>query len=267
MTIRLSAMSFRNLLACMFMSLVDSLWFVLGWLLGGFVYAIAGFGSSLVAVPIVTQGMDITLAVPACSLMVLVTSLEQGRRYKGHTDWHRIRPVLIGAFPGAFIGFLVLRHLQPQYLKAALGMFLIAYACWGLFLEGSKMRVISGSWGYVAGLLSTMFGSSFSFNGPPLAVYTSLSGWGKDVSKAGLAMSFIVTSSLMVLAQIFAGAHNDITLMAMLIGTPAALFGSWLGFRASRSMGDKTYRKLLFGFIACNGLLFFWQAAYVLLWR
>jgi uncharacterized membrane protein YfcA len=249
------------------MNLVDALWFVLGWFLGGFVYAIAGFGSSLVAVPLVTQGMDITLAVPACSLMVLVTSVGQGWRYKGHTDWRRISPVLVGAFPGAFIGFLVLRHLPPQYLKAALGMFLIVYALWGLFLESGKMRVITGIWGYVAGLLSTMFGSAFSFNGPPLAVYASLSGWGKDVSKAGLAMTFIVTSSLMVIAQVFAGAHNSITLTAMLIGAPAAALGLRLGFLASRTMSDTIYRKLLFGFIACNGLMFFWQAAGALVCR
>jgi uncharacterized membrane protein YfcA len=192
--------------------------------------------------------------------MTWVVSLEQGRRYKGHTDWRRIRPVLVGAFPGALIGFLLLRSLPPQHLKAALGIFLIVYALWGLFLEGGKMRVIAGIWGYAAGLLSTMFGSAFSFNGPPLAVYASLSGWGKEVSKAGLAMTFIVTSSLMVLAQAFAGAHNGITLTAMLIGAPAAIFGSWLGFLTSRNMGDKTYRKLFFGFIACTGLAFLRQS-------
>ena len=241
------------------MSLAVALWFVPGWFLAGFVNGITGFGAAMVAMPLVTQSMDITLAVPACSLMVWVVSLEQCRRYKGHTDWRRIRPVLVGAFPGALVGFLVLRHMPPQHLKAALGVFLIVYACWGLFLEGGKARVISGIWGYAAGLLSTMFGSAFSFNGPPLAVYASLSGWGKTVSKAGLAMTFIVTSSLMVLAQVFAGAHNGITLAAMLIGTPAAVLGSQIGFLASRNMGDKTYRKLFFGFIACTGLNFLRQ--------
>jgi uncharacterized membrane protein YfcA len=241
------------------MSLAIALWFVLGWFLAGFVNGITGFGAAMVAMPLVTRGMDITLAVPACSLMVWVVSLEQVWRYRGHTDWGRIRPVLIGAFPGAFVGFLVLRHLPPQQLKAALGIFLFVYACWGLFLEEGKARVISGAWGYVAGLLSTMFGSAFSFNGPPLAVYPSLSGWGKTVSKAGLAMTFIVTSSRMVLAQICAGAHNGITLTATIIAAPLALFGSQLGFLASRNMGDKAYRKLFFGFIACTGLNFLWQ--------
>jgi uncharacterized membrane protein YfcA len=243
------------------MSLAAALWFVLGWCLAGFVNGITGFGAAMVAMPLVTQGMDITLAVPACSLMVCVVSLEQGWRYKGHTDWRRIRPVLIGAFPGAFVGFLLLRHLPPQHLKATLGIFLVAYACWGLFLEGGKVRVIAGIWGYAAGLLSTMFGSAFSFNGPPLAVYASLSGWGKAVSKAGLAMTFIATSGLMVLAQVCAGAQNSVTLTAMLIGAPAAVFGSWLGWLASRTMGDTTYRKLFFGFIACTGLHFCWQAS------
>jgi len=247
------------------MSLAIAFWFVLGWFLAGFVNGITGFGAAMVAMPLVTQGMDITLAVPACSLMTWVVSLEQGWRYKGHTDWRRIRPVLIGALPGAFIGFFVLRHLPPQHLKLALGMFLLVYACWGLFLEDGKARVVGAVWGYVAGLLSTIFGSAFSFNGPPLAVYASLSGWGKVVSKAGLAMTFIVTSSLMVLTQMFAGAHNEITLTAMLIGVPAAIFGSWLGFLASRTMGDNTYRKLFFGFIACIGLNFLWQALRVFL--
>jgi uncharacterized membrane protein YfcA len=238
------------------MSLAVALWFVLGWFLAGFVNGITGFGAAMVAMPLVTQGMDITQAVPACSLMVWVVSLEQVWRYRGHTDWRRIRPVLVGAFPGALVGFLVLRHLPPQHLKVALGIFLIVYACWGLFFEGGKTRVISGLWGYAAGLLSTMFGTAFSFNGPPLAVYTSLSGWGKTVSKAGLAMTFLVTSSLMVLAQVFAGSHSGITLTAMIIGAPAALFGSLLGFLASRNMGDNTYRKLFFGLIACTGLNF-----------
>ncbi|MDR2694805.1 MAG: sulfite exporter TauE/SafE family protein [Deltaproteobacteria bacterium] len=242
------------------MSLAVALWFILGWLLAGFVNGITGFGAAMVAMPLVTQSMDITLAAPACSLMVWVVSLEQGWRYRGHTDWRRIRPVLIGALPGALAGFLVLRHLPPQHLKAALGVFLVVYACWGLFLEGGKARVISGAWGYVAGLLSTMFGSAFSFNGPPLAVYASLSGWGQTVSKAGLAATFIATSSLMVLAQVFAGAHSGITLAAMFIGAPAAILGSQLGFLASRKMGENTYRKLFFGFIACTGLNFLWQA-------
>ena len=247
------------------MDTATALWFAGGWCLAGFVNGITGFGAAMVAMPFVTQAMDITVAVPACSLLVLIASLEQGWRYRGNTDWRRVLPVMIGTLPGALAGFFILRHLSPAGLQAALGAFLLLYAVWGLFFEGGKLRVISRLWGYATGFFSTLFGTAFSFNGPPLAVYTSLSGWGKEASKAGLAMTFIVSCVLVIAAQACAGAHSMTTIIAMLIGTPATIAGAWLGFKVSRHMGDNTYRKLLFAFIACTGANFLWQVCRPLL--
>ncbi len=243
------------------MELLTVIWFALGWFVGGFVNGITGFGAAMAAMPFVVQGMDITLAVPACSLMVLIVSLEQGWRYHGFTDWSRVRPLVIGAVPGAFAGVLALRFLPPVYLKAALGVFLCCYAAWGLFLEGARSTTVSGKWGYAAGFLSTTFGTAFSFNGPPLAVYTTLSGWDKSTSKAGLAAFFIITCALMIGSQAIAGLHSGRTLAAMLVGTPCAVAGAYFGLRASRGMGDRTYRKVLFVFIGLTGAMFLWQAA------
>ena len=108
-------------------------------------------------------------------------------------------------------------------------------------------------------------GTAFSFNGPPLAVYASLSGWREQASKAGLAATFIVTAGLMLVAQVFAGVQNASTVTAALIGAPGALFGAWLGFKISRGIGEKTYRKLFFAFIACPGLAFLQQTVQALL--
>ncbi len=242
-----------------------ALWFAGGWFIGGFVNGITGFGAAMAAMPFVMQGMGITLAVPACSLMVLVASLEQGWRYKGFTDWPRVLPLVLGAVPGAFAGALALRFLPPAYLKIALGLFLSCYACWGLFLEGAKPAVVGRAWGYAAGFLSTMFGTAFSFNGPPLAVYTTLSGWGKQSSKAGLATFFIITCLLMIGSQILAGLHSGLTFGAMFIGTPGALLGAYCGLRASKGMGDRTYRGVLFAFIGLTGAMFLWQELRTLL--
>ncbi len=241
------------------MEWITIFWFAAGWFMGGFVNGITGFGAAMAAMPFVLQGMSITLAVPACSLLVLVASLEQGWRYRGFTDWPRVMPLVIGAVPGAFAGALALRYLPPAYLKTALGAFLCCYASWGLFLEGARVTIVSRAWGYVAGFLSTTFGTAFSFNGPPLAVYTTLSGWNKETSKAGLATFFIITCVLMIGSQIIAGLHSKWTFFAMLIGTPCTLVGAYFGLRASRGMSSATYRKVLFVFIGLTGAMFLWQ--------
>ena len=232
------------------------IWFAVGWVFGGFVNGITGFGAAMAAMPFVLMGMDLKLAVPACSLMVLVASLEQGWRYKGFTDWPRVMPLLVGAVPGALAGAAALRFLPPMYLKGALGTFLICYALWGLLLEGAKPSKISRNWGYMAGFLSTTFGTAFSFNGPPLAVYTTLSGWNKETSKAGLAIFFIITCILMIISQLVAGMHSYTTFLAMLIGTPCAIAGAAIGFRATRRLGNMAYRQLLFIFLGITGASF-----------
>lgn len=239
-------------------------WFAAGWLFGGFVNGITGFGAAMAAMPFVLVGMDVRTAVPACSLLVLVAGLEQGWRYRGFTDWSRVMPLVYGAVPGAFAGALALRFLPPDYLKCALGLFLLTYAAWGLFFEGKAATVISNKWGYVAGFMSTTFGTAFSFNGPPLAVYTTLSGWNKETSKAGLAMFFIITCVLMICSQIIAGMHSLTTFSCLLIGAPCTLLGAAVSFRLTKRMSDRTYRRLLFVFLGVTGGHFLYQSVRVL---
>lgn len=241
------------------MEWVTCIWFAIGWFVGGFVNGITGFGAAMAAMPFVVQGMSITLAVPVCSLMVLVASFEQVWRYRGHTDWPRVTPLLIGAVPGAFAGTLALRFLPPSGMKAALGAFLVLYALWGMLQKGVTPLVVNKSWGYVAGFFSTTFGTALSFSGPPLAIYTTLSGWDKETSKAGLATFFIITCILTIGSQSLAGLHSVRTFSFVLIGTPCAIAGAWLGLRMSRNIRDKTYHIGLFAFIGLSGVMFLWQ--------
>lgn len=232
------------------------IWFAVAWFVGGFVNGVTGFGAAMAAMPFVLLGMDLKQAIPACSLMVLVVSLEQGWRYRGFADWPRVMPLIWGAVPGAFAGALALRFLPPSYLKTALGCFLVCYAVWGLFLEGARPVTVSRAWGYVAGFFSTTFGTAFSFNGPPLAVYTTLSGWNKETSKAGLAVFFIITCLMMITSQMLAGMHSLATAIPMLGAIPCSIVGAYLGFRATKRLGDVAYRKLLFVFLGATGVNF-----------
>lgn len=235
------------------------LWFAAGWVFGGFVNGVTGFGAAMAAMPLVSQGMGMNIAVPANSLMVLVVSLYQGWRYRHSADWGRVVPVLVGAVPGALLGSFAWRVLPVQYMRPALGVFLIAYMCWGFSQKNALGTVVRRGWGYVAGFFATTFGAAFSFNGPPLAIYTSLSGWGKEASRAGLGVFSATTSLMMVAGQGLAGMHGTHTLLAMLVGIPGGLVGAYAGVRISRNMNNALYQRLLFGFIGLSGAVIFAQ--------
>lgn len=235
-------------------------WFAVGWGLAGFVNGVTGFGAAMVAMPFALYAMDLQVAVPACSLMALIASLEQWVRYRDFTDWKHIGPVAAGAVPGAFFGVLALRFLPAQYLKGALGVFLLGYVVWEFLLKDEKPKIIGKAWGYGAGFLATALGTALSISGPPFAVYAALSGWNKNTCKAGLAVFFLIASSLMVGAQALAGLHSTHTLAAAAVGTPCCIAGAFLGLRTTRRMGDDLYRRLLLFFIGLSGAIFMAQA-------
>lgn len=229
------------------------IWFAAAWFIGGFANGVTGFGAALAAMPFVLMGMDLKLAVPACSLMVMVASLEQLWRHHGVTDRPRLRQILIGAVPGALAGGLALRFLPSGALRAFLGLLLVCYAFWGLFLEDAKPPASNRAWAYAAGFFSTLSGTALSFNGPPLAMYAAFSGWNKETGKTGLAAAFVITCAMMLLAQILAGMQSAATVTAMLVGTPCSALGAAIGFRATRRLGDTAYRRVLFLFIGLAG--------------
>ncbi|GKT30701.1 sulfite exporter TauE/SafE family protein, partial [Aduncisulcus paluster] len=93
-------------------------------------------------------------------------------------------------------------------LKMLMAVFLICYAFYALFLEKDGPGGIDSRWGVLAGRLSTFFGSAFGFNGPPLAVYTAMSGWTADAAKGTLGACFILTGLAILSGQMAAGLQN-----------------------------------------------------------
>lgn len=101
---------------------------IFGWLLGGFVNGIVGFGAALVAMPIVATGLDMPLAVSTCGLVVLSLNLQMTWNYREHLDSCGIRSLFLGGLPGAVCGVLVLKNVPEAGLKFGLGALLIAYS-------------------------------------------------------------------------------------------------------------------------------------------
>lgn len=218
----------------------------LGWAVGGFINGIAGFGAAIVAMPLVSPYIDLTVAVPACTLIVLVLNLQMCWRYRGAVEWGRLKSLFLGAVPGAIVGVTVLSAVNETVLKAGMGGFILLYALWGLFGGGARLRAISSRWGYLAGFFSTSFGTAFGFNGPPLVVYTALTGWGSDTVKGVLGACFIGTGLIMVSAQLVTGLQTWHSFTLFLVSAPAVLLGGRIGIRVSEGVGEFSYRKIVF---------------------
>jgi uncharacterized membrane protein YfcA len=227
---------------------------VVGWLLGGFINGIAGFGAALVAMPIVASGLDMPLALTSCTLVVLALNLQMFWIYRRHLNGMGFVGIIIGAIPGAVVGILMLRHMPETGLKFGLGALLIAYAIWGLSLAAPSPTSLGGRWAVLAGFLSTSLGTAFGINGPSLAAYLAARGGTAQEFKAGLGAFLIASCALIMLAHGVTGMYTVRSAGLFAMALPSVLLGGWIGLRVSGRVPERYFRSIVYTMLLVAGV-------------
>ncbi len=224
------------------------------FLLAGFVQGMTGFGSALVAMPLLSLCIDVKSAVPLCTLNSVVITTFLVLRLKKHLDWRKIFPLCLAAIPGIFVGITLLKKADSASLSIGLGVFLIAYSCYSLLVK-TRPKTMNPVWSYIAGFLSGAIGAAFSAGGPPTIIYASQSDWDKDEIKATLSGFFLFNSYLNAAAHAVSGMTTAPVLSSFLYSAPFVLLGTVLGSHCYGRMGKAVYLKVIFTFLILMGMI------------
>lgn len=225
-----------------------------------FVQGVTGFGSALIAMPLITLYLDLPTAVSMSVLLGLVLNTQMAWNYRTQVSRRRIAPMVVGLVPGVVFGVTMLHGVSEYELKMFMAVFLALYALYGLFFEKTKPTGLSTVWGYPAGFAAGAIGAAFSTGGPPVVIYTALSGWGKDTIKANLACFFVLTCLFIVVGHAVTGILTLRVLTLAAVTAPAVYACTRLGIMASAHLKEHSYRKLLFVMLLLMGIMM-WRSA------
>ncbi|NIA11472.1 MAG: TSUP family transporter [Nitrospiraceae bacterium] len=118
----------------------------------GFTQGLSGFGSTLLAIPILTVFLDIKTIIPLTALTGLAMTLFLLIQLWKHLVWKKIISFLIGMLPGIPMGVFFLKKVDKSMVQLLLGSLLIAYSVYSLFFrappKGTRDR-----WAYFLGFL------------------------------------------------------------------------------------------------------------------
>jgi uncharacterized membrane protein YfcA len=213
-------------------------------LLAGFTQGFTGFGSVLVALPLLTFYLDVRTVVPLVVLFALVINVIIIIQIHKHIRWNKVRVLLIAAIPGIIFGVYILKTVRAQFLETAIGLVLVAFGLQRIFAEEPE-REISDSWGWLFGFLSGVLGGSIGAGGPPVILYTSLQPWGKYHVKSTLTAYFLISSTVISsthgVNHLITSRVLDLFLSGLPVLTAGVLAGSWLFGR----IDSGSYRRVL----------------------
>lgn len=224
------------------------------FLLAGFIQGVSGFGSALVAIPLLVYFIDIKEAVPLCILSSIFITTYLVYQLRSHLDKKKILPLCLGSIPGICIGATLLKTVPSSTIRLILGVLLALYATYSL-LCSPKPRKLNKMWGYLAGFMSGSIGAAFSAGGPPSIIYATLSDWDKHTIKATLTGFFFFNSLLVAAAHAVTGMTTVSVMYHLLIAAPAVLIGTALGSFCYSFFRRDVYLRIIFLFLIFMGLM------------
>lgn len=219
----------------------------------GLLQGLVGFGSALMAMPLLLFFMDVKLAVPLCIVDALALTLFMSYRLRGHVELRKVVPLLLGLPPGIVAGVLFLARAEGVVVMFALGVLILSYVGYALFLS-PQPRVLHPAWGALAGFCSGAITAGLSGGGPPVIIYSSLAGWKRDQFKATLAVFFVVVDVFAIGGLATAGLLDAGLLRLVACSVPPVLLGAILGLKWAKHIPEKLFREVVLVLLGLLGL-------------
>lgn len=218
------------------------------------VFGIAGFGTALVAGPILIHFMPLSRIIPLLVMLDFLAAfgnLLPSRQSVVKSELLRLLPCMA---VGCTLGVLFLLNLKSDLLLLLMGIFVTAYALYSLAVKVRPTQLAAG-WAIPMGTLGGLFGALFGSGGFLYAIYLNSRLTSKEQARA--TQSALISCSTIVRLSLFliAGVYADIPLLVLGVCLlPAMLTGSWAGRALTKRLSRETFVRLVTWLVLVSGI-------------
>jgi len=217
------------------------------------VFGMSGFGSTVIAIPILANWLPLTFLVPLMALGDLVAAVFVGGTNRQHVSGAELKRLLPFMILGIALGVTVLVSFPQEPLKIGLAFFAMAVGLHSI-LNPSPKGTISPWWcvpaGTVAGILAAVFGAG----GPVNVAY--LAGRLRDKGEIRSTVSVIISVSATLRTTFYALAGLVLKagiLAAFAMAVPFAWAGIAIGTRIHIGLSNEQMRRAVGVVLVASG--------------
>ncbi|MFC0444728.1 TSUP family transporter [Pseudidiomarina halophila] len=221
---------------------------------GASLQGITGFGSGLVAVPLLSLLIPLPQLTPLLSVINVVMAIYLCwllRHYFSFKKWHGL---LAAGVVGTLVGNFALAYLPVITLQQGMAVFVICAGLLFWFGVQIKLRATTSQQAFT-GLLSGFANGALTLGGPPVVLFLTASRLERSHFRATLALFFLVLGVTNVISFAAQGSYSHAgspKLIALLAG---AIAGAYFGHRVSHLLPETLFRKLTLVVVIGAGLM------------
>lgn len=234
------------------LSITDYLLVGLAIFVSNFIQASVGFGSGLVAIPLMLfAGIDLSVAVTVNLLTSTVQNILGLRKHWQAVDWNEIRQPIALRIGGLPLGVLALFLFNATfgddktYIRVGVGVIILITLATQVRKAPEKGGGVPRFWSFIAFPLSGMMQGFIGMAGPPMVIWVIAQNWTPNKSRAFLFIMLLATAPLHFVLFAVIWPHEVVLAMFLFAVTiPAPLLASPVGLFAGKFLSKTWLRRI-----------------------
>jgi hypothetical protein len=230
-------------------------------LAGYTVFGLTGFGSSVVAVPLLAHLLPLSFVVPLQLVLDFIAALALGTRVRAQVDRAEMAWLLPFMLVGMVAGVTLLVRLPRRATLAALGLLALVYGLLGL-LGRAPQRSWSRAWATPIATFGGVVSALFGTGGPVYVIYLARRIRDTGVLRATIAavILFSAVARLGLFGVTGLLAQPGLLALALLL-LPFMAAGVAIGSRLNRAIAPARARLVVQALLVASGLSLVIRAA------
>ena len=216
---------------------------------------LSGFGSGLIAVPVLAMVYPLPVIVPVVMSLDFVASFILGGANWKEADWREIKLLVPFGVIGALMGVFALLRFPPAPVLFSLGIFVIFFGlrnAFGIKPEGH----VSTVWAVPAGLVGSGAGALFGTSAPPYIIYLTHRLADKAAVRATFSCLFVIDGGFRLALLIGAGLLFQKQVQGAIVWSLLPMMlGLYLGNKIHIGISNQTLLKVIGLVLVVNGVM------------
>ena len=208
------------------------------------VSGIIGFAGSVIALPLLSQILDLTTVVAVLSLSGFIQATVQAVQNRKQIDWRTVLFIVLCSLISMPLGAFSLHYLPETLLKAILGVFIVWIALkqlWVLWKKAAQTATSTGKWDWLYLVGGGFFTGAFAAGGPLVVIYCSKHLLEKDIFRGTMFANGCFAMGFVVLEGLCSGQYTQSTLSLAGIALVIMVAAVWLSGQIARRIDTRKF--------------------------
>ena len=216
------------------------------------IFGISGFGSTLIAVPLLAHLMPLKFAIPLVVVLDCVSAISMGFKLRADVWKAEFMPMLPFLVVGLLAGALVLLKLPTQWLLLGLGVFVLIFGA--RYISNRKAVLRLPRWMVAPiGLFAGVTSSALGVGGPIYVFYFTARGATPEQIRATVPAVFSFTTLARIAIFAGVGLFSIQVLIAVALLLPVMALGLWCGHRLHGRLSREQTIRIIGGLLLLSG--------------